>query len=661
MAYRNLNDEEINKLKQQNCSASDWNLISVKKGFRPETVQNTTFIGNNKLGLFEKEIELYPGISKHSGLFNCTIQDSIIEDNVYIRNVLTLAHYHVDTEVVIENVNVLMVTAESNFGNGTEIEILNEAGGRELPIFDMLSSQIAYLLVLYHHDQDFIKKLKRMIGQYVSTKKNDKGYIGSGSKLLNCSSIQNVWIGENARLEGVSNLENGSIVSTSSAPVFIGSGVNARHFIVQSGSSIDGGVILTKCFIGQSVQLGKQYSAENSAFFANGEGFHGEACSIFAGPYTVTHHKSTLLIAGLFSFYNAGSGTNQSNHMYKLGPVHQGILERGSKTGSFCYLLWPSRVGAFTAVIGKHYVNFDSTDFPFSYINEENGKSVLTPAMNLFTVGTRRDASKWPTRDKRKDATKLDIINFDLFNPYTIGKISRGKALLESLYESASKEKEFVQVKGLHIKRLLLKRCSKYYEIAIKIFIGEQFVEKFKTFEHMKTLAELKKQLLASPLDLSGKWLDLAGMIVPQNLIDALIKAIKELKITRISDLFDYLQELNKDYNKNVWSFTVKLISDFEGKSVTDFETTDFIKIIQDWRENKIKLNSMILADAQKEFDSFSQIGFGIDGEEETVKSDFTNVRGTYQDNKFVKELESESQQVEIAANQMINLITKLN
>ena len=71
--------------------------------------------------------------------------------------------------------------------------------------------------------------------------------------------------------------------------------------------------------------------------------------------------------------------------------VHQGLLERGSKTGSFSYLLWPSRVGAFTAVIGKHYANFDASDLPFSYITEEDAGSVITPAMNFFTVGTMRD------------------------------------------------------------------------------------------------------------------------------------------------------------------------------------------------------------------------------------------------------------------------------
>ena len=30
--------------------------------------------------------------------------------------------------------------------------------------------------------------------------------------------------------------------------------------------------------------------------------------------------------------------------MYKLGPIHQGILERGAKTSSDSYILWPSRI-----------------------------------------------------------------------------------------------------------------------------------------------------------------------------------------------------------------------------------------------------------------------------------------------------------------------------
>ena len=169
-------------------------------------------------------------------------------------------------------------------------------------------------------------------------------------------------------------------------------------------------------------------------FFANTEAFHGEAVAVFGGPYTVTHHKSTLLIAGMYSFFNAGSGMNQSNHMYKLGPVHQGIVERGSKTGSSAYMLWPCRVGAYTAIMVKNLGNFDTSDFPFSYINVDHEKSILTPGMNLFTVGTRRDSEKWPNRDKRKDPDKLDLINFDLFSPYIIEKVVTASRTLKELY-----------------------------------------------------------------------------------------------------------------------------------------------------------------------------------------------------------------------------------
>ena len=178
-----------------------------------------------------------------------------------------------------------------------------------------------------------------MTEKYAAEIRSVTGKIGKKAVMMNCSHIRNVMIGPSAVVDGADRLNEGSVNSCPEDPVFIGPGVIMDHFIVCSGSNITDSAIIDKCFIGQGCVLGKQYSAENSLFFANCGGFHGEACSIFAGPYTVTHHKSTLLIAGIFSFMNAGSGSNQSNHMYKLGPIHQGIVERGSKTTSDSYLL----------------------------------------------------------------------------------------------------------------------------------------------------------------------------------------------------------------------------------------------------------------------------------------------------------------------------------
>lgn len=660
MAYRKLSSAEIASLERQSCRADDWQTIRVDQNFSTRFIINVTFGGQVKLGVFNREVEIHPGIKKHSGLYDCAIFDCVIEDDVYIANVKNLAHYHLEKEAVLENVDTVILTSESYFGNGTELEILNEAGGRELPIFDRLSAQIAYFLVLYQHDQDFIKKLKQVIAAYVETRKSDMGLIGQKARIVNSGSLRNIRVGAHAQINGALRLENGTIASNAQAPVMIGAGVMASHFIILSGSTVDGGAILSKCFVGQGVQIGKQYSAENSAFFANCEGFHGEACSIFAGPYTVTHHKSTLLIAGLFSFYNAGSGTNQSNHMYKLGPVHQGILERGAKTGSFSYMLWPSRVGAFSAVIGKHYVNFDTQDFPFSYINEEKGMSVLTPAMNLFTVGTRRDSAKWAMRDKRKDPEKFDIINFDLFNPYIIGRMRNGQSTLMSLYESTAREKELVQVKGLYIKRLLLKRCAKYYDIAIHMFIGSQLLNRMGQLQNLTEWTELMDRLKPGGERVSDKWIDMAGMIAPESLAQQFMDDLKGKRLNKIEDLLDFFRQYEARYADDVWAYTVRFVTDFYQKPWSLVNQSDLVQIITHWKENSLKLNSMILADAQKEFDSISQIGFGIDGGTDEAAMDFSHVRGSFADNKFVKELQAESDQITQKADQLIAFLKTL-
>ena len=43
MNYRKLTPEEIGVLKDQMCSATDWEQIEVAEGFDPEYVRNTRF------------------------------------------------------------------------------------------------------------------------------------------------------------------------------------------------------------------------------------------------------------------------------------------------------------------------------------------------------------------------------------------------------------------------------------------------------------------------------------------------------------------------------------------------------------------------------------------------------------------------------------------
>jgi hypothetical protein len=644
---RSLNDSEITTLRNQGCFSQDWSKIKVTDGFSTGDIHNVRFQGDIKLG-------------KVSGLINSSIKNCELGNDVLIDNVHQIQNYRISDNVVIENVDTISVDGPTSFGNGFEIEALNEGGGRDLLMFDRLSAQLAYMLVCYRHDPDLIEAINKMIKRYAGDKTSDTGQIGTGTQIINSGSIYNVNIGESATIRGVTLLEDGTISSNSKAPVFVGDGVIAKHFMILSGSKVDSGALIDKSFIGQAVQAGKQFSAENCVFFANTEAFHGEAVAVFGGPYTVTHHKSTLLIAGMYSFFNAGSGMNQSNHMYKLGPVHQGIVERGSKTGSFAYMLWPCRVGAYTAIMGKNLGNFDTSDFPFSYINVDHDRSILTPGMNLFTVGTRRDSEKWPNRDKRTDPEKLDLINFDLFSPYIIEKVLTASKTLSELYQKTPQKQDSVFYKGIRIKRLMLKSTRKYYEMAMSIFIGDQIIGKLEEIDKIESIKTIWEKLSPGNDEMPDKWLDLAGMIAPNNAIQKLIGDIKSGGIKNLDGIASGLEGIHASYKAFTWDWTTKILSEIYDIDVNKIEASQIIELLSKWESDSIKLDRMILSDAGKEFDNTSKIGFGIDGDEEIANKDFEAVRGTIENNKFTAGLQKEMEQIADKAGTLKALLEKI-
>ncbi len=660
MSYRKITNSEIAALQKQGCFSVNWESVFVKDGFLVDAIFNTQFAGEIKLGSFGGEVELEKGISKPAGIRNSYIENCEIGDGVYIANVNSLVNYNIADNVAIENVGTIVVNGETTFGNGYEIEVLNEGGGRDLPIFDKLSAQVAYLMVVYRHDKLFIEKLAALINSYVESKKSTKGTIGKNARILNTTSLRNVAVGDYTVITGASNLENGTIGSCKEAPTKIGEDVIAKDFIILSGSKIDSGAIITSSFIGQGVKIGKQYSTENCAFFANCEGFHGEACSVFAGPYTVTHHKSTLLIAGMFSFFNAGSGTNQSNHMYKLGPLHQGTVERGSKTGSFSYLLWPCKVGAYSVVMDKHGSNFDTTELPFSYITMEKGRSVITPAMNLFTVGTTRDTVKWPKRDRREDPEKLDLISFDFLNPFIVGKIFDGINLLNELHARALKKQDYITHKGISINRLMLRTSRRYYETAINVYIGKLIVNRLKQLSELSSLKEIQDILTPKEKSAGGKWDDILGLVGSESSIDSLLDSIKSGKTNSVADIQTELNAIYESYETDSYSWGAAQIQKYLDIDVANISKDELVKIVTNWKTNSLKMNTMILKDSEKEFDQNSKLGFGNDGDDAVMEADFEAIRGTHGSNSFVVGLKNESIEIESVFESIINQLGKL-
>jgi len=163
--------------------------------------------------------------------------------------------------------------------------VVNEGGGRGTTILDDLTSQTAYLQAMLRHDAKFIERLSSIIDNQVAEKRRERGNIGERATILHCGPIRNVCIGAFAQVQGVQSLENGTILSCKEHRTEVGGGVSAHHFILSEGARVDGAVMLDKAFVGQGVKLGKQFSAENSLFFANSEGSTERPCRFLRAVY----------------------------------------------------------------------------------------------------------------------------------------------------------------------------------------------------------------------------------------------------------------------------------------------------------------------------------------------------------------------------------------
>ena len=634
--FRSLTAQEIAQLEAQGCAATNWSEVEVAQAFEPLHVHNTHFSGHNQIGVFNREIELPGGLKIHSGIYNATLHNCEVGDDCHLYNIHNyIANYHIGSNTCIENVNAILVDGRSTFGNGVRVPVMNEGGGREIPIFNELSASLAYILTLYRHRPKMIHEIERLIDAYAEEHASDHGYIGDHVRILNCGSIKNVFVGDYAELSGVSRLKNGSINSNEAAPIRLGSGVKCTDFIIASGVEIGDSTLVDKCFVGQGCIFDKHYSAGESLFFSNCQGMHGEACAIFAGPYTVTHHKSTLLIAGMFSFLNAGSGSNQSNHMYKLGPIHQGIAERGAKTTSDSYLLWPSKIGAFSLVMGRHTHHSDTSDLPFSYLIENNAESYLVPGANLRTVGTIRDAQKWPKRDNRKDPHKLDQINFNLLSPYTVQKMWNGRNILNELQALSGENTDVYGYRNCKIRNTSLRHGRELYTIGIQKFLGNSLISRLEKSE-WHTMDELRAALRPDSQSGAGDWVDMSGLIAPKGEVTRLLDDIQN-GVLSLNDIQARLIEMNANYYSYEWTWALEKLEQVWGCDVEHVTLAQIRKTIQEWREAVVKLDHMVYDDARKEFDLNSQTGFGADGNREQAEADFEEVRGSFESNSFVK------------------------
>lgn len=585
--YRLLSDEEIGILEENGCTAEDWTSLNVDYDFNPAFIRNVRFYGTVNLGVFEKNIEVTNGFMKHSGISNATLRNVTIGDNCLIENVgCYINNYVIGDECCICNVATMETTAEATFGEGNTISVLNEAGNGNVVLFRGLTANIAALMVAHPDDKDLSAALKTMARNDISQRLADRGTIGNRVRITNTTEITNTNIDDNCEVNGACRLSDCTLAAAPDDSVYIGSGVICENSIIADGSSVLNSAKVFNCYVGEACQITNGFTAESSLFFANTYMANGEACAAFCGPFSASHHKSSLLIGCMTSFYNAGSCTNFSNHAYKMGPVHYGTLERGSKTASGSHTLLPATIGAFSICMGKISGHPDTRRLPFSYIIGTGRDTILVPGKNIATVGLYRDISKWPRRDVRMESAKNTLINYDWLSPFTINEIMEGREELARLLRIQGEAAAVYEYEGCKMSGKSLRRGLRLYDMAVELFIGEVLMSH-----------DLDDRCAASG---AGGWSDLSGLLLPSSEVERVIEKIKLGIISTVNDLTEVFVAYNDMYGEYLWTFTVSLIKYYLGKD--ELTEEDFELMRERGKAAREAWLDEIRRDAEKEF-----------------------------------------------------------
>ena len=540
MTYRELTASETQNLERQGCRCSDWSSIEVADGFSARDIHHVTFDGHVRLGA------------------NCRMA----------------------------NIGILRTTDGATYGEGITISVLNEGGDGNLVFFRHLTSQLAALMVRNCHDDAFWHNMCEMIYREVSTTRPSCTTIGDGVTIADTRELTNVVVGNDCEITGAARLVDCTLQSTSEASILISDGVICDNCIIQAGASVTDFAKLYNTFVGEACHIGRGFTSENSAFFANSHMDNGESCAALCGPFSVSHHKSTLLIGGEYSFFNAGSGTNFSNHAYKMGPIHWGVLMRGSKTASASHILWPAQIGAFSMVMGKVQTHPDTREMPFSYLIAQGDATFLVPGRNVTTVGTYRDVEKWVKRDRRPRNGRMSLVQYDWLNPLVVQQCIDGKKMLEQLQREQGQNVASYTYNGVTIRNASLQKGLRYYSLLIRLAM-------------LEALEQHEASLPASTAG-AGIWTDLLGMLAPESEISALVSEISQEELNDINDVADVLKDIHNAYAEHKWAWAYRVMQEqYNIDNITDIERTNMINTLMSARNEWL---TAIRYDAEKEY-----------------------------------------------------------
>lgn len=579
--YRTLTAYEIEQLVRNGNTTDNWNQILVSDAFNPDLVKNCKFHGLVRIGKLEPFCLGFSDLKTAVGLYNSTIISCDFGDNVVVNNVNYLSHYIIGSEAIITNVNEMVTTNHSKFGNGIVkdgesedvriwLEICNENTGRKVLPFDGMLPGDAFLWSRYRDDKALQQKFIEFTEKKFNNKRGYYGKVGDRTVIKNCNIIKDVWVGSDAYFKGANKLKNLTVNSGPEGRTQIGEGCEMVNGNIGYGCRIFYGVKAVRFIMADHSQL--KYGARliNSYLGQNATISCCEVLNSLIFPAHEQHHNNSFLCAALVMGQSniAAGATIGSNHNSRSADGEI-IMGRGFWPGLCVSLKHNSIFASFTMISKGDYPAELNVPIPFCLISNDTKNDQLTimPAYwflyNMYALA--RNAGKYAQRDKRHDKTQK--LEYDYLAPDSVNEIFTALEKLElytgQAYLRSEKKSDQDAAEAIAVGKLLLKSNNKLVDsleiiasdienskrktVLVKVRQAYKVFEDVLLFYGVKALMCLIGKDLPDSIEaLSSRiprklnrtpWINLGGQLMPAADLAELRKKITTGKIKGWDDL----------------------------------------------------------------------------------------------------------------------------
>ncbi len=144
----------------------------------------------------------------------------------------------------------------------------------------------------------------------------------------------------------------------------------------------------------------------------------------------------------------------------------------------------------------------------------------------------------------------------------------------------------------------------------------------------------------------SPRWVDVGGQLMPSARLELLVEAVENGSLADLAALNAQLDQIQAAYAEDEWVWVKWAYQQLTEVELDTAGVREILEVADTLLSSRKEFLEAVLADAVKEFDRHSAIGFGTDGPPEALDRDFQAVRGDYDTNKFVVQMQSEITQL---------------